>query len=321
MSSQVIFNIISIISIGYLFLYSIFMLLGLFIGIFTLYSNRENKKFKNVIKRDYYLPISIITPAFNESLIIIKSIESLLKLDYKNFELIIVDDGSTDNTSQLVIDKYNLIKVDKMIIGTLDSQPVKAYYEGSSNGIDIVLVIKENGKKGDSSNAGINVAKYGYVMIMDIDTILPKNSLEELMIPIMLSSKTIAVGSNVRLLNNYSVIDGELIENTKAPNFLTGIQELMYARSFLSTKFLFNAINCNTNISGAQGLFKKSILMDIGGYNTSTIAEDMDIIIRLHKYCLENNIEYEIKYTEDVRSLSTMGCLCWSFCSTSSLVE
>ncbi len=186
-------------------------------------------------------------------------------------------------------------------VGNIKTKKVVAYYSGRFNNVDIVLVIKENGKKADSVNAGINVAKYGYIITMDADTILPKNSLEEIVKPVIMSSKTIAVGGCVKLVNNYEVENGILTEKNTLPNFLLGIQELLYDRSFLSSKFLFNGINCNTNISGAQGLFKKSLVMKIGGYNSNTIGEDMDLVLRLHKYCLENKIDYNIKYVETAR--------------------
>ncbi len=298
---NLVLDVLSNIFIIYLILYCVILFAGVAIGIVYLNRYRLEKKYRNEIKRDFYLPVSILLPAFNEGVIILKSVSSLLQLDYKNYELVIIDDGSSDNTCKLLIDKYKLKKVEKIPSANIKTKNVIGYYCGKFNGVDITLVMKENGKKADTINAGINVCKYSYFITIDADTILPRNSLEQIVRPVIISSKTVAVGGCVKLVNNYNIKNDQLVEKKSIPSFLIGVQEIMYDRAFLSSKFLFDSFNGNLIISGAYGLFKKDIVIKCNGYNSDTIGEDMDLVLKIHKYCLDNKIDYDIKYVESAR--------------------
>ncbi len=298
---DILLDIFLYVFVSYFVIYCFILFIGIFLGLKNLHKNKLIKKYNNEINRDFYIPVSIILPAYNEEVVIIKSVESLINLNYRNYEIIVVDDGSTDNTCNVLIKHFKMHKINKILSSKIKTKSVLNYYSAFVDGVEIILVKKENGKKADSINAGINISKYGYFITMDADTILPKNSVEQIIKPIITYPSTIAVGGCVKLVNNYSIKDGCLVEKKKLPSFLLGVQEIIYDRNFLSSKFLFDSFNGNLIISGAYGIFKKELVVKCGGYNTNTVGEDMELVLKLHKYCMDNNIEYSIKYNESAR--------------------
>ena len=141
----------------YIILYGSFMFLSVVSGSISFYFSSRRKKLKNTIERDYYIPISILVPAHNEAVTILNSIDSLLNLDYRLYEIIIIDDGSTDETLDKLKKHYDLVEVNKVIRAKLKTKNIKRYYESKKTN-KILVIEKENGGKADSLNAGINAA-------------------------------------------------------------------------------------------------------------------------------------------------------------------
>lgn len=244
-------------------------------------------------------PISLIVTAFNEAAVIIPATEALLQLDYPDFEIVIVNDGSTDNMLELLTEKYQLEEFPAAIRQSIDHQPIKRVFQSRSHP-KIRVVDKVNGGcKADASNAGINCTKYGLFMPLDADTILERDCLKLLVQPYLLNSSTIAVGGSVRILNGCKVKDGHLQEINFPDNWWARFQVLEYSRAFLNGRVGWNTLDSLPLISGAFGLFKKEAVVEVGGYSHTSLGEDMDLVLRLHRHFRLNKKKYRIDFVAD----------------------
>lgn len=289
----------------YLMGYTVFLFASVVVGSNQLLKDTKRKQLKNEIHHDYYVPVSIIVPAYNEEVTILSTIQSLLHLDYKLYEIIIVNDGSQDCTADLVVENFGLHPVYRPIHRQVPCQDARTVYEGKSeNKISITLINKKNGGKADALNMGINVAKYPYFICMDADSILQKDSLTKIVVPVLENQNVIAVGSMIRILNDSTFENGQLVQLRLPKKWLPAFQVLEYERSFLTSRILLDYFNANLIISGAFGLFKKDAVIQVGGYQVGCIGEDMELIMKLHAYYLAHAIPYRIKYTHDA--------VCWT---------
>lgn len=283
----------------YIFIYSFVLFSSIVIGAINLNSWEKRRKYKTDIIDDYNVGVSILVPAYNEEVTIIDNVDSLINLDYKNYEIIIIDDGSTDKTVSKLIERYNLVETNKRGINRFQTEMVYGYYESIVDGVNIVLIIKKNGGKADSLNAGINISKNDYFISIDADSILKKDALINITRPIVFDSDIVAVGGLIRISNGMKIVDGKVVEYKFPDEMAVIIQNLEYDRTFLASRILFDAFNGNLIISGALGLFKKDIVLAVGGYSTNTVGEDMELVTKMHEYCLNNKIKYSIKYVPD----------------------
>lgn len=289
----------------YMMIYCAVILISAIIGTISLYIEYKKRILKNVFGlEEECIPISIISPAYNEEVTIIDSVINMLNLDYSIYEVIIIDDGSTDNTVKLMIEKFGMHKIDMPIKYKVPCKKAKEVYMANINNVDLFLVRKENGKKADASNLGINVAKYPYIIDTDTDSIIQKDCLKKLIIPVLMDDTTIACGGRISISNELEFRDGFVKKHKLPKHILAAIQVLEYERSFLSSRIFFDKFNGNLIISGALGLFNKNILLKVGGYRVDALGEDMDLVTRMHIYCKNNKIKYKMKYVAD--------SVCWT---------
>ena len=291
----------------YLIGYASFLFVSVLSGSNETFESMKKKQLRNEIHHDYFVPITVIVPAYNEEVTITETVKSLLKLDYKSFEIVVVNDGSTDRTGEIVAEQFDLHLVQRPIRRQLDCKEIVSIYEGiGANRIEITLINKKNGGKADSINMGINASKFPYFVCMDADSILEKDALKKIAIPILENQDVIAVGSMVRICNDSVFKDGELVELRMPKKIIPAFQVLEYERSFLSSRILLDKFNANLIVSGAFGLFKKDAVLAVGGYKNNCMGEDMEIIMKLHEYCRSNHLSYAIKYAYDA--------VCWTQC-------
>ncbi|MBR4760907.1 MAG: glycosyltransferase [Lachnospiraceae bacterium] len=245
-------------------------------------------------------------PLFNEGKSGLQTIDNVLKQKYRLFEIIIVDDGSTDDTKQLVIDRYGLtLDADRPIRYQLPCQEIKEVYSGRYDGRDFTLISKVNGRtKADAVNAGINVCNFPYFVNMDGDEILQQDALIWAARAIVEEDHVIGVGGNLRISNGVHFKDAMPTSFHFGQNLLPDIQTLEYGRNFAGARILHNAWNANLIISGGYGVFKKSAVIEVGGFDTTSMGEDMEITIRLHKHFMDKKEPYVMKYVED--------SVCWT---------
>ena len=287
----------------YLLVYASYLFLSVTMGAYQLYKQNQMRAVKNELKHEYYFPVSILVPAYNEEVTILDSLTSLLSLDYKLYEIVVVDDGSKDNTSKVIMEHFRMKKVSRPIRRSIPCQEIEAVYEAVGTRVPLTLIRKKNGGKGDALNAGINASKYPYFICIDADSFLQKDSLERIVQPVMEDDDVVAVGGLIRVAQCLREENG--VYSYHLPkNLLTGMQVMEYDRSFLASRILMDGYNGNLIISGAFGLYRKDVVIAAGGYANDTLGEDMELVAKLHAFCRSNNIRYSIRYEPNA--------VCWS---------
>ena len=284
--------------------YASFLFLSVAVGSSDLYAAKRRNLLKNELGNDYYIPVSILVPAHNEEVTIEATVRSLLSLDYKLYEIVVVDDGSTDDTTQVLREAFHMWLIDRPIQRQIPCQPEVEIYESREWKVPITLVRKKNGGKADALNMGINVSHYPYFLCIDADSVLQYDSLEKIVRPVLEDPTVVAVGGAVRPCNGAEIENGRVVRYRMPRSLLACMQVLEYDRSFLASRILFDRFNGNMIISGAFGLFLKSAVIAAGGYDSTTMGEDMELAVKLHVFCRENGRPYRIRYAADA--------VCWT---------
>lgn len=244
--------------------------------------------------------ISIVAPAYNEGATIIDNIRSLLMANYPSYEIIVVNDGSKDDSLKKVIKAYDLEKIQDEKLHALKAKEVIAIYKSKNPSYNNLKVIdKKNGGKSDALNCGINYAKYPLIACMDVDSVFTKNALLKLARPFMLDPEVIATGSAIRIANDCKIELGQLRKVNLPKNIWSRFQVIEYLRAFLLGRMSLSQINGLPLVSGASGLFKKDLVVEVGGYDTSTVGEDMELVIRMRRHCYEQKRKHKVKYIPD----------------------
>lgn len=298
------FDYVGVFYILYLIGYSTFLFLAVAVGSSTLYSCRRRNILKNELLEGHFVPVSILVPAYNEEVTIVSTVRSLLSLEYKLYEIVVVDDGSKDSTAQKVIDAFGMKRISRSIRRQLSCQGEEFIFEAVVDGVPLTLIRKKNGGKADALNMGINASKYPYFVCMDADSVLQYDSLEKIVRPVLENDHVVAVGGAVRPCNGTEIENGRVVSYKLPKNLLACMQVLEYDRSFLAARILFDKFNGSIIISGAFGLFKKDVVIAAGGYDSTTMGEDMELVVKLHVYCRQHGMQYLIKYATDA--------ICWS---------
>ncbi len=281
-----------------------------FISVKELLRNYHAAKITNydaILSSPFAPLITVIAPAYNESLTIVENIKALLGLYYPSFEIIIVNDGSKDNTLQKTIDAYDLEKVPYSIDYKIPCQEILGIYKSKRKAYSNLTVIdKRNGGKADALNSGINIAKGDYFISIDVDSIIDPHALNKLIKPFFeeTDQKVIAVGGVIQIANDCKIEDGQMVEVDVPHKFLPKCQVVEYNRSFLLGRMAWSRLDGLLLISGALGLFDKEVVIACGGYYTKTVGEDMELVVRMREYMANQKLKYKVIYISDP--------LCWT---------
>lgn len=291
----------------YIFLYTVYLFASVIIAAMMIERRARQNFFhqQSVLKDEAnYLPVSVLVPAHNEVLTIVDTLKSLRRADYPTFEILVIDDGSTDLTKQTVIEAFHLRKVNRPIRRVLQTKAVHEVYESDDGGIPITLISKENGGKADALNTGINASQHPYFLGLDADSIVQRDTIRKLMESVLENSRVIACGGMVQVSNQAVIVDGEVKDYKFPKRMIVRFQLLEYCRTFLGSRMFMDVFNGNMIISGACGLFRKDIVVQVGGYDTTIIGEDMELVVKLHAFCRSHRIPYKITYAP--------GAVCWT---------
>ncbi|WP_377890958.1 glycosyltransferase [Alkalihalobacillus sp. R86527] len=257
------------------------------------------EQYEEIVDSSFSPPVSILVPAFNEETGIVPSVRSLLSINYPGFEVVVINDGSKDGTLQTVIDSFSMVKVEKTIRKMVSSKDIKHVYQ-STLYENLYLVDKVNGGKADALNAGINVAHYPYFCSLDGDSIIERDAFAKVMKPIIDSKQeVIAVGGSVRIANGCDIERGEVMKVALSKSPLVVMQVIEYLRAFLMGRIGLSRHNLLLIISGAFGVFHRESVVQVNGYRTNTVGEDMDLVVRLHRFAKEENSGKRIVYVPD----------------------
>lgn len=280
---------------------SVYMIL-LILAFYSLSRYAKVKKVMELMvdqKGSFAPSISILAPAYNEQETITESVRSFLMLNYPSFEVIVINDGSKDDTLQRLKDTFKLEPTDILYDGRLSSTHVRGAYRSPWHP-NLLVIDKDNGGKADALNVGIGFSQYEIFCTVDSDSILESDALLKIAAPFMESpSEVVASGGTVRIANGTRIKHGrvEQVHLPKSPLVL--MQVIEYTRAFLCGRIGWNALNSTLVISGAFGLFSRSAVLDAGGYTHDCIGEDMELIIRLHSHCRSIGRKYSIIFVPD----------------------
>jgi cellulose synthase/poly-beta-1,6-N-acetylglucosamine synthase-like glycosyltransferase len=243
--------------------------------------------------------ISIVVPAFNEETVILESVRSLLAQRYSLFEVVVVDDGSTDATARTLVDAYGLRRVTPAPRNRLRYEPVTEMYRAAAPH-DLTLVRKPNGGRADALNAGLDVARHPYVIVTDADSIIDPDGLSVMVRPVLEDpERVIAVGGTIRVGNSCRIESGRVMEPRLPSGQLAAYQVIEYLRAFLFGRVAWDAIGALVIVSGAFGLFRRDVVDEVGGYWTDTVGEDLELTVRLHRHMRDQGRPYRITYAPD----------------------
>lgn len=289
------------------FIYGCLLLFIYFFGIVLAHKGVIRARKRNVLlrSRDVItasdLPhITLIAPAYNEGLTIIDNVLSLLLLKYPYYDLIVVNDGSKDDSLFQLISRFNLITVDfPKDDWPLPSANVKNVYK-SKDAIfkNLTVVDKENGGRSDALNTGINISRTELILCTDADCIIEETALVKMVTPFLEEEKEeiIACGGGIGLANG-SVIKNGVLEKLKLPTkVLPTVQVVEYIRAFLLGRMAWSEINSLLLVSGAFGMFPRRRLIEVGGFDVSTVGEDLELCMRLRRHMEQLKIPHRLEY-------------------------
>ncbi|QIF05638.1 glycosyltransferase family 2 protein [Roseimicrobium sp. ORNL1] len=244
-------------------------------------------------------PMTLLVPAYNEEATIVESLRSTLTLRYPEYEIIVVNDGSKDKTLERLIEAFALHPVHRALPGRTAYQPVRGIYACAALP-NLLVVDKQNGGKADALNAAIDLASHPYVCAVDADSLLDSDALLRAVRPFVdAPDTTLAVGGTIRVVNGCQVRAGQVLEVRPPKHWLELFQAVEYLRAFLLARMAWTRNQSVTIISGAFGIFRRDVLLELGGYAHGTVGEDMELVVRLHRWAGDNGVPSEVWHVPD----------------------
>jgi cellulose synthase/poly-beta-1,6-N-acetylglucosamine synthase-like glycosyltransferase/phosphoglycerol transferase MdoB-like AlkP superfamily enzyme len=285
----------------------------IFLGLYSIGETKDylhkNKftDYRLLASSEHVPSVSILAPAYNEGKSIVENVRSLLAIFYTNLEIIVINDGSKDDSLERLIKEFDLELSDIFVDAIIPTKEIKGIYKSRKKIYKKLIVIdKENGGKADALNAGINISSKNYFICIDVDCILEQDALLKMVKPFMeqTNKRVIATGGVIRVANSCEVEQGKIIKVRLAKEYLPRMQILEYIRAFILGRMAWSRLNGLLIISGAFGAFDKEIAIAAGGYNSNTVGEDMELVVRMRRYMEEQRLDYVIRYIPDP--------LCWT---------
>lgn len=292
------FQIINLVILLYFFAINLsyFILVVVsFIHIRRQYNTLNVHDFSGVFSSNLFKSYSIIVPVYNEEDDIEEAVHSMLQQQYGEYEVIIVNDGSTDKTLTYLKEKFDLYSSKRHISSDINHEPIRDVYASSSYA-NLFVVDKENGQKADAINAGINASRKDLFCAVDGDSILERDVLLKMLSSFARDKETIAVGGIIRVTNGCTFERGELNKISTPSGFIELIQVVEYIRSFIFGRTGWEFFNGLILISGAFGVFDREAVIKVGGYDADAIGEDFELTVKLHKYHKDHQIPHRITF-------------------------
>lgn len=243
--------------------------------------------------------IAVLVPAYNEAPVIEETVQALLHLNYPDTEVIVVNDGSDDETLTRLRSTFDLVQTGTEVPFELPSEPIRGVYE-SETYPDLVVLDKANGGKSDALNAGLWYTEQPLFCSLDADSVIDREGLMQVVKPFLdHPEEMVATGGTVRIGNGCTIDQGEVLETKLPTSLLSELQVIEYLRAFYSGRLGLDQLNSLILISGAFGLFRTDVIRDIGGFDTASVTEDFDLVVRLHKHLSENDRPYRVAFVPE----------------------
>ncbi|MEQ9569098.1 MAG: glycosyltransferase [Longimicrobiales bacterium] len=253
---------------------------------------------EDLLKTAGAVPVTLVAPAFNESATCVDATRALLTLRYPEYEIFFVNDGSTDDTLALMVEAFEMAPAALAPTAHIATAPVRQVWRSRVHP-DLWLVDKENGGKADAQNAGLNYCRTPLFGALDADSLLEPEALTRVVRAFLEDSRTVAAGGIIRVVNGCTVRAGRVTDVRLPRSLLARFQVLEYLRAFLSGRMGWDALDAPLIISGAFGVFRRSVAVDAGGYDPTTVGEDMEFTMRLHKHCRRVGLPYGVRFVPD----------------------
>ncbi|ADQ47022.1 glycosyl transferase family 2 [Caldicellulosiruptor kronotskyensis 2002] len=280
-------------------IYAILILISFF-GIVSYWRNKIKGRIVEIVSSDFAPPVSLLVPAYNEEETIAKSVKSFLQIEYPEYEVVVINDGSKDGTLDVLKNEFDLYIVDRKFRKILSTKEIKAIYY-SKKYSNLIVVDKENGGKADALNAGINVCTYPYVCSLDADSILERDSIAKVMQPFFDNPyEVVATTGIVRIVNGSELDSFGNIKKLKLPSSsLARFQIIEYLRAFLGARKGLSMIGSLVIASGAFAAFNKNAIIKVGGFSDRTVGEDMEIVVKLRKNSYKEGALGRVEFVPD----------------------
>jgi cellulose synthase/poly-beta-1,6-N-acetylglucosamine synthase-like glycosyltransferase len=311
MPPSVLFEVLNFITIV-VFVYFVALQLVLFSLLIMSFIDMRRRLAQNfytdyeaVAKSHFTFPVSVLICAHNEEKSVVEAVRSVLSLDYPEHEVIVVNDGSTDGTLDALVREFQLERRESVMRRSIqDSGVVRGIYH-STLVPNLVVLDKEHGGKSESLNAGINLSRYPLFCTIDADAIFQENALLRVVRPFLEDpERVIAVGGQVRVVNGCRIAKGRVVEPRLPQSVLAGFQVVEYLRAFVGSRLGLSSMNNLLILSGVFSLFRKDVIVEVGGYRTDVVTEDMELVLRLHHTMRRQGRPYSIVYLPDP--------ICWT---------
>ena len=266
--------------------------------------SRDKERLEQIFRSRLVPPISILCPAYNEGATIVESVRSLLRLKYSLHEVVVINDGSKDNTLDSLIEAFGMEGLEFTFESTVPCKPIKGLY-ASPRYPKLIVVDKENGGKADALNAGINASRYPLFCTVDADALLEEDALLHVVKPMLDRTAFVPItGGIIRAANGCKIVKGR-VESVGLPRKPIEIFQIVeYMRAFLCGRTAQSALNVMLIVSGAFGLFHKATAKIVGGYSTDTVGEDKELVVKIVRYLKEQKREYEVLFVPQT--------VCWT---------
>lgn len=243
-------------------------------------------------------PVTLLVPLYNEEAVCVEAVRSHLALKYPRFEVLLINDGSKDETLNRLIDGFAFEPVQRLPTSALAHKPVRGVYR-SRDVPHLWLIDKVNGGKADALNVGVAHCQTPLFCAIDGDSLLDRDALLRIVRPFLEDTTTAAVGGMIRIVND-SVVRSGVVRDVRMPRKMYArYQVVEYLRAFLCARTGWAGLGALLVISGAFGLFRRDLVVEIGGFQHDTVGEDMELVVRLHRHLREKKQRYRITYVPD----------------------
>lgn len=252
------------------------------------------------------LPVTVIVPAHNEGPGIVPSVQAMTSLRYPRYEVVVVDDGSSDDTFEQLREHFDLVEVPRVVPGEVPyTSQVLSVHVARANPETLTVVRKTNGGKSDALNVGINLARHPLVCMVDADSVLDPDALLSVAKPFGDDPLRVAAcGGVVRIANGCKVVGGRVVDVRMPRRWLVRVQVVEYLRAFLMGRTGWSRLGGLVVISGAFGVFRRDLVVKIGGMAHDTVGEDAELVVRLHHYLRERGEDYRVIFAAEPVSWS-----------------
>jgi cellulose synthase/poly-beta-1,6-N-acetylglucosamine synthase-like glycosyltransferase len=264
---------------------------------------RYSARLKSVDIQDFLAsagapPVTLIVPAYNEEETVVDVVRALLTLNYPEYEIIVVNDGSEDSTVDRLKSAFDMGRAARMQVAEFETEPVRDVLRSRWHP-NLWMIDKENGGKADALNSGLAYCQTPLLCVMDADTLLERDALFRIVRPFLEDQRTVAAGGVVRVVNGCVVESGQVVDVRLPKSLLARMQVLEYLRAFLAGRMGWDALNATLIISGAFGVFRRSVAVDVGGFRTDLVGEDVELVVRMHRHCRDLGTPYRIGFIPD----------------------